>query len=129
MLEFAKADLSVAEVARRASEVLCANTLFHPKDLRALLLARLKQTLETQGLTTMTTPAQVSQLLNSMLVARPGLLMEAQKKAIGQHATVAPAADLPEALEFEATVTQSPRNIYGIYPPSMNRLWRRAGCL
>jgi hypothetical protein len=125
MLEFAKADLSVAEVARRAFDVLCANTLFHPKDLRALLLARLKQILEAKGLTHLTAPAQVSQLLNSMLVARPGLLKEAQKKAIGQHATVAPAADLPEALEFESTVTQSPRNIYGIYPPGMN-LWEKA---
>ena len=125
LLQFTKADLSPAEVARRAYEVLCANDLFHPKMLRELLMERLKKSLEAQGLTTMTSPAQISHLLNSMLVGRPGLLQEAQRKAIGQHAKVEPAADLPEALEFDHTMTQSPRNIYGIYPAGMNP-WEQA---
>ncbi len=120
MLEFASAALSPAEIARRAFEVLCANELFHPKVLRELLLARLKKTLEAKGLKDLTAPAHVAQILNSMLVGRPGLLKEAQRKAIGQHAKVEPAADLPEALEFDRTMTQSARNIYGIYPPGMN---------
>ena len=119
MLEFSKADLSKAEVARRASELLFENANFHAKDLRELLLVRLTKILEEKGLMELSSPDKVKHLLNTMLVAQPGLLKEAQKKAVSQHATVVNAADLPEAMEFDGPVLQSARNVYGIYPPGL----------
>ena len=82
------------------------------------LLARLKQSLEAQGLGGLAKPEEVSHILNAIILSKPGVLKDAQKKAIGAHATLEDTAELPESLQFDEPVTQSARNIYHLYPPA-----------
>ncbi len=120
MLDFKQADIAPAELARRAQEVLLKNDLFSAKELRKLLVTRLRSYFKQEGMGGHDNQAAAAAFLNAMLVAQPGVLAEAQKKAIAERAQEVDAAELPESYEFEQPVTQSMRNIYGIYPPGLN---------
>jgi len=123
-LDFEQADLSRGEVARRAQDLLFDNDNFDPRELRRHLLIRLKQSLEDQGLAALAKPEEAAHVLNAIILHKPGLLKEAQKKAIAAHATLEETEALPEEIPFDEPVMQSPRNIYHIYPPGMNN-WER----
>ena len=118
-LDFEKADLSREEVARRAQELLFSNENFDPKVLTQYLVARLAKAIEAKGLAA-NQPGEIRHVLNAILLNRPGILREAQKKAVANHATLEDTEDLPEALAFDSSRPPSPRNVYRIYPPRMN---------
>ncbi len=65
-------------------------------------------------------PAKVAHFLNVILATHPQLLHEAQKAAIGQHAEIREAAELPGGLDWPEPLASSPRNVYGVMPPNMN---------
>ncbi len=118
-LDDVQADLSPGELARRAQEILSANDNMSPKELRAALRDRLKKILMALHLGHLANDKEVPALLDSLLVWKPGMLLEAQKKAIADHAVEGQAEDLPEALEFDQAATPSLKNVYGIYPPGL----------
>jgi superfamily II DNA or RNA helicase len=127
-LELTSATFSAAEVALQAQRILCRSEIFHAKELRRQLLARLAKEFESHGIEDYAdNPARLTHALNLILVQRPKLLTEAQKAALGEHTIVQEAEAIPTELKEEVPLSGSLHNVYGVMPRGMNSWERKFG--
>lgn len=120
-LSFFNAEINPDQAARQALDILTDNDYFDPKTLREALEKKLAQTLAAEGCKDADDPEKVRHLLNIILIHKPDLLQNAQRKAAYVNAIVEPTEEpLPETLFSEQPLPSSRLNVYGIIPLGLN---------
>jgi len=118
------ADLSPEQAAIEAQKTLLRNKTFDPRELRHALLRKMAAVMREEVMGEADDPAKVAHFLDVILATHPELLYEAQKAANAQHAEILDAAELPSEIVWPEPLTLSPRNVYGVFPASLNT-WER----
>jgi hypothetical protein len=124
-MELAFAPPSRDQMRQIGQRELLRSGYFHPKDLRAVLLRRLKLVLLERGVEDATDPEILAEYLDVLLSTRPELLREAQKAALAQGAVIEDAETLPLELATDGPLARSRLNIYNAVPPGLNG-WERS---
>jgi len=118
------ARLSNAEIARRAQRVLFDADYFDPRELNALLLARLRTEYnEYQGMEL--SELELARALNLILATYPHLVREAARVCSATFKQVDDAAALPAFVEAPDCISRSRLNVYGVMPQDLNDTERR----
>jgi hypothetical protein len=125
--EFAFTPPSHEQTQRVAQSILLRIGHFSAKELRRSLMARLQVVLSEKGFPDSADWKKLGQILDMLIVARPGVLQDAQRKALATAMTTVNAAELPEALETDDPLTASRLNVYGRFPAGMNSWETRFG--
>ncbi len=126
-MEFAFTPPSHEQTRKLAQSVLLRSGFVSPKELRRALLARLQVVLSEKGFPDSSDWTKLGQILDMLIVARPGLLRDAERKALATVMATMDAAELPDALESEEPLRSSRHNVYGRYPTDMNGWETRFG--
>lgn len=114
------ADLSPAQAAKMAQDVLLKNKTFDARELRGALLRKVEQVMREETMEEANDPQKVAHFLNVILATHPKILSEAQKAALAANLQICEADMLPEVLESADALPHSIRNIYGIVPAGLN---------
>ncbi|MBS4050446.1 MAG: DEAD/DEAH box helicase family protein [Methylomonas sp.] len=118
------AKLSNAEISRRAQRVLCDADYFDPRELNALLLARLRvEYNEHQGMEL--SEQELARALNLILATFPSLVRDAARVCSANFKQLADAAVLPGFVDAPDGVERSRLNVYGVMPQDLNDTERR----
>ncbi len=118
------AKLSNAEISRRAQRVLCDADYFDPRELNALLLARLRvEYNEHQGMEL--SELDLARALNLILATFPNLVRDATRVCSANFKQLADAAFLPGFVDAPDCVERSRLNVYGVMPQDLNDTERR----
>lgn len=117
------AKLSNAEIARRAQRVLFDADYFDPRELNALLLARLQSEYnEHQGMEL--GELELARALNLILATYPHLVRDAARVCSATFKQVGDAAALPPYVEAPDCISRSRLNVYGVMPKDLNETER-----
>ena len=119
-MEFGFAAPSLSEMQRKAQAELVRTGLFHPKELRRLLIFRLQQLLANRGVEDANNSERLSEYLDVLLSQHPQLLRGAMREAVAAGAAVRPADELPHQIESDNSLDASKLNAYRVMPPGMN---------
>lgn len=103
-----------------AQRELLRSDVFHPKDLRAALMTRLREVLLERGAEDATDRGAIADYLDLLLATHPELLREAQRRSLAESATIQDAEELPTELEADEPLVTSVHNVYRVLPPKMN---------
>ncbi|XVJ58574.1 MAG: DEAD/DEAH box helicase family protein [Tepidisphaera sp.] len=125
--ELAFAAPSPEQTRRMSQSVLCKNGYVSPKELRHALCAQLQIVLMEKGYPEAADFGKLGNILDTLIVARPEALREAERKALAKAMTTEDAGDLPDALESEEALPASRLNVYGRVPPGLNTWEARFG--
>lgn len=112
------AQLSPAEVAKRAQMRLLEVDYLDPRELREALLQRIEEELNSRGIPN--DREYRINLFNLITLQNPGLIRSAAKRCSAAHCEVVDAAALPEAIESDEPLPTSRLNIYGVVTPGLN---------
>lgn len=114
-----QAQLSGAEIARRAQRVLFEPDYLDPRDLHAALINRLQSEYKVRGWGYESD--DLEHALNLILVAFPNLVRLAARQCAAKYAELSDAAPLPEFIEQPQGARTSRLNVYGVVPYDLNR--------
>ena len=114
-----QARISETEIARRAQRVLFEPDYLDPRDLHAVLIARLKSEYDARGF--QYGDSELELVLDLILAAFPSLIRQAARECAAQYAELMDAAPLPEIIELPLGARTSRLNVYGVMPPDLNR--------
>lgn len=114
------AQLSVAVIAERAKQVALPFNDVDERDFLARLEVRFRQTLERQGVEVPADEEQLRRQLDLVLVRNPRLIREAHKRVRAGLIEVVDIT-LPDALIAAGNLARSAKNIYGVFPPGLNK--------
>ena len=114
-----QARISETEIARRAQRVLFEPDYLDPRDLHAVLIARLKSEYDARGF--QYGDSELDLVLDLILAAFPSLIRQAARECAAQYAELMDTAPLPEIIELQLGERTSRLNIYGVMPPDLNR--------
>jgi type III restriction enzyme len=118
------AKLSSAEISRRAQRVLCDADYFDPRELNALLLARLRvEYNEHQGMEL--SELDLARALNLILATFPNLVRDAARVCSATFKKLADAAFLQGFVDAPDSVERSRLNLYSVMPQDLNDTERR----
>ncbi len=114
------AQLSVAVIAERAKQVALPFTDVDERDFLRRLEERFKQALERHGLDVPADAEVLRRQLDLVLVRNSRLIREAHKRVRSGLIEVADVS-VPDFLVAAGNLTRSAKNIYGVFPPGLNR--------
>jgi superfamily II DNA or RNA helicase len=114
-----QARISEAEIARRAQRVLFEPDYLDPRELHAVLIARLKSEYEARGFDY--DERELELVLDLILAASPSLIRQAARECAAQYAELMDTSALPENIDFPSGTRTSRLNVYGVMPPDLNR--------
>ena len=114
-----QAQLSEAEIARRAQRVLFEPDYLNPRELHATLIKRLASEYKVRGWSHEND--DLTRALDLILVAYPNLVRLAARQCAAKYAELIDAAPLPDTLDQSPGVLTSRLNIYGVMPFGLNR--------
>jgi len=120
---------SPEQMQQMAQRELLRSGVFHPKQLRSLLLRRLHVALAERGVEDADDPDKLAEYLDVLLATHPELLREAQRAALLEGAVVQEADALPGELASDGPLPVSDRNVYRAMPPGLNGWEREFGDL
>lgn len=114
------AQLSVAVIAERAKQVALPFNDVDERDFLRRLEERFKQALVRHGIDVPDDEETLRRQLDLVLVRNPRLIREAHKRV---RAGLIEVADIsvPDFLVAAGNLTRSAKNIYGVFPPGLNR--------
>jgi hypothetical protein len=128
-MELAFAPPSPEQMRQLAQRELFRSGVFHAKELRLLLLGRLRTALVDRGVEDADDPDKLAGYLDALLAMRPELLREAQRAALLEGSVVQDAVDLPEDICSDTPLRVSRQNVYGVMPDGLNNWEREFGDL
>lgn len=112
------AELSVAQVARQASDLLRGIVDANEREFRLRLLDRFARAIEGSG-AAVPDQDELEHKLDLVLVHNPHLLRDARKRV--RHAELrVNKVRLPAEFSTDLPLQRAQRNIYGIFPPDLN---------
>lgn len=114
-----QAQLSEAEIARRAQRVLFEPEYLDPRELHSVLLKRLEIEYLSRGLEF--NKGHLERALDMILVASPSLVRQAARQCAAKYAEAVDAAPLPNYIEQPPGSRTSRLNLYGVMPAGLNR--------
>ena len=114
-----QARISEAEIARRAQRVLFEPDYLDPRELHAVLIARLKSEYEARGFDY--DERELELVLDLILAASPSLIRQAARECAAQYAELMDTSALPENIDFSSGTRTSRLNVYGVMPIDLNR--------
>lgn len=114
-----QARISETEIARRAQRVLFEPDYLDPRDLHAVLIARLKSEYDARGF--QYGDSELELVLDLILAAFPSLIRQAARECAAQYAELMDTSPLPDNIELLSGERSSRLNIYGVMPPDLNR--------
>ncbi|MDR1190399.1 MAG: DEAD/DEAH box helicase family protein [Verrucomicrobiales bacterium] len=118
------ADVSPEHAALIAQKFLLKNQLFDARELRRVLLQKMREVMREEAMPQAGEPETVASFLDVIIAAYPDLLRNAQKEATARHMEIVETEELPKELQSDRPLTVSPRNVYGVMPPNLNT-WER----
>ena len=117
-----RADIALKELARLSQRKfgyeIDAYGYLHERELRQLLMARLRKLAEDNGWDA--DDKFIREWMMKVFAYKPKSLRRAISHVAAKNIIEAEAADLPSELLVERALMSS-RNIYGVYPPGMNK--------
>ncbi len=114
-----QARISEAEIARRAQRVLFEPDYLDPRELHAVLIARLKSEYEARGFDY--NERELELVLDLILAASPNLIRQAARECAAQYAELMDTSALPENIDLPSGTRTSRLNVYGVMPIDLNR--------
>ncbi|MBS0431385.1 MAG: helicase SNF2, partial [Proteobacteria bacterium] len=117
------AELSAAQVAERAHDLLRGIADAHEREFRLRLLDCFGRAIESSG-AEVPNEDELEDQLDLVLVRNPRLLREARRRVRHTDLRVNPAR-LPAEFGSELPLQRAQRNVYGVFPPDLNTDERR----
>lgn len=114
------AQLSAAVIAERAKQVALPFNDVDERDFLRRLEERFKQALERYGIEVPTDEETLRRQLDLVLVRNPRLIREAHKRVRAGLIEVADIT-LPEFFIAAGNLMRSAKNVYGVFPPGLNK--------
>lgn len=114
------AQLSVAVIAERAKQVALPFNDVDERDFLRRLEERFKHALERQGMEVPSDDEHLRRQLDLVLVRNPRLIRDAHKRIRAGLIEVVDVT-LPDALIAAGNLTRSAKNVYGVFPPTLNK--------
>lgn len=114
------AQLSAAVIAERAKQVALPFNDVDERDFMKRLEERFKQALHRLGIEVPTDDETLRRQLDLVLVRNPRLIREAHKRVRAGLIEVADVS-LPEFFIAAGNLMRSAKNVYGVFPPGLNR--------
>jgi hypothetical protein len=114
------AQMSPAILAEKAKQIAFEFNDLDERDFLSLLLERFKSALINQGIPIPPEAETLRRQLDIVLVRNPRLIRDAQKRI---RASLIQLRDvwLPDELEIPGNVARARKNLFGIFPPELNR--------
>jgi hypothetical protein len=120
------ATLSAEDVRKRAQGLLFRLDYLDPREIRTVLMERLRQEYEKAGISQVANhPARLRNAFDLILAYCPELIQDTAKQCLAKHIVVRDAGPLPVSLDSDVGLRPSEKNIYGVYPSGMNS-WEAA---
>lgn len=114
------AQLSVAVIAERAKQIALPFNDVDQRDFLRRLEERFKHALERHGIDVPDDDEMLRRQLDLVLVRNPRLIREAHKRVRAGLIEVTDVS-VPDFLIAASNLTRSAKNIYGVFPPGLNR--------
>lgn len=112
--------LDEREIAKRAQRQLLEADELDPREVRRLLLRRLKQEYDRLGNPIADDPERLKRAFNKILVLHPDIIRLASSRCYAEFSESYETQPLPDELSFDTPQPPSDRNSYGIRPPGLN---------
>jgi hypothetical protein len=118
------APISPAKIASQARQTMMFCEALDAGELARRMQQRLDAVLRSE-VGAVLPPQQLRRALEKVLAAAPDLVRNAWKQCLARDVRAVDAATLPDRIDADEPLDPSTKNIYGVYPASMNSWERR----
>lgn len=117
-----QAQLSDAEIARRAQLLLFEPDYLDPRELQAALLNRLRKECHDRGfLEVLESPAKLLRAMHLILVSHKNLLRDAVRVCCAENSELVSTAPLPDTMTWPTGCAVARLAAYQAFPPDLNK--------